>query len=261
MSNAGTHCIRHVPFRIPRSHSECRRSRPAQVGVNSPSFEPDRSRTRPGGADRAAKSLDSAWLKILRRGELHEKNVLEEYRKRYGAASVVEIARPRELTESALQDRFPPDDGCAARRGAQVVYQATIFDGRLLGYADFLVREPEGSVAGGGCEAHRCCSHSRPICRWRPTRRCSAQQACNSRQAAWIRLGDGTEREVLLDDVVPAFTTARARLEQLADEHAGRRERRSRGVAREVRRLRHLRDVPGGDRRRARSAAGRRGRA
>jgi uncharacterized protein len=173
-------------------------------------------RAEPAGA----KSLDSAWLKVLQRGRLHEKNVLAGYRQHFGANSVVEIARPGELTESALL--------AAARRtleamrnGARVVHQATIFDGRLLGYADFLVREADG---GWRVEDAKLTSANAFEADLQVAAYSAVLGAADVRLApsAAIRLGDGTERQVLLDDVVPAFTGIRARLELLADEHAQR---------------------------------------
>jgi uncharacterized protein len=171
-----------------------------------------------GRAERpGAKYLDSAWFKMLRRGQLHEKNLFNEYRRAHGAHSVIEIARPRELTDNALlaASRRTLD---AIRNNARVVYQATIFDGRLLGYADFLVRESDGGWRVE--DAKLTSAHA-----FEADLQVAAYSAVLSAAdvplapSASIRLGDGTERQVLLDDVVPAFTAIRSRLELLADEH------------------------------------------
>ena len=160
---------------------------------------------------------DSAWLKLIRRGQMHEKSVLAEYRHQFGASSVVEIDRPRELSERAL-DAASRRTVDAMRRGAQVVYQATIFDGRLLGYADFLVREPDGRwrvedtklTAASGYEAQMQVAAYAAVL---------GAAGVELTGAATIRLGDGTEVAVSLDETVPAFIAVRERLQELADSH------------------------------------------
>jgi predicted RecB family nuclease len=77
-------------------------------------------------------------------GDAHEVRQLERYREEFGIATgltgpgVVEIERPR-TTREALE-QAAADTLTALRGEADVVFQGTFFDGRFLGYADFLVR-------------------------------------------------------------------------------------------------------------------------
>jgi predicted RecB family nuclease len=87
--------------------------------------------------DRPHEREDPEVRLLQERGEAHERAFLD--RQRAEGRSVVEIARPEprdpdgyRAAEAATRD--------AMRAGTDVVYQATLFDGRWLGYADFLIR-------------------------------------------------------------------------------------------------------------------------
>jgi predicted RecB family nuclease len=79
-----------------------------------------------------------------RLGDAHELRQLEAYRAEFGVAvgltgtGVVEIDRPRTVREQL--ELAAADTATALRGEADVVFQGTFFDGRFLGYADFLVR-------------------------------------------------------------------------------------------------------------------------
>ena len=75
---------------------------------------------------------------IRRRGEQHEERYLAELEAE--PRRIVRIER-REGEERGEQVRRQAEETLAAMRdGAEVVYQATFFDGRWIGYADFLLR-------------------------------------------------------------------------------------------------------------------------
>ncbi|MGD0863541.1 MAG: TM0106 family RecB-like putative nuclease [Candidatus Limnocylindrales bacterium] len=91
--------------------------------------------------------LDPEMDLIAKRGEEHEK--------RYLAALEAEGRRVTRIVEgAALQDRrarleaAASETRAAIERGDEVVYQATFFDGRWLGLADFLVRVEKPSCLG-----------------------------------------------------------------------------------------------------------------
>src|SRR3984957_10675078 len=70
-------------------------------------------------------------------GDEHEQRRLDQLRNEYSDVAV--IGRPfpftiENITAAAAQTRRAID------RGAQVIYQAAMFDGRFVGFADFLVR-------------------------------------------------------------------------------------------------------------------------
>ncbi|MEA2641506.1 MAG: hypothetical protein QOF51_2900 [Chloroflexota bacterium] len=81
---------------------------------------------------------------VSKRGLIHEQRYLE--RLRAEGRQIVEIARPTyglaAIREAHLQTV------AALHSGAEVVYQGALFDGRWLGYADFLVRVEEPSHLG-----------------------------------------------------------------------------------------------------------------
>jgi predicted RecB family nuclease len=74
---------------------------------------------------------------VRRKGEEHEQNHLERFRKQH-AGGVVEFERCEPGLEHYRQAELQTLE--AMRRGAPIIYQATFFDGRFLGHADFLRR-------------------------------------------------------------------------------------------------------------------------
>jgi uncharacterized protein len=86
-------------------------------------------------------------LELLQQhGDEHEKAYLERHRS--AGRSIHEIAKDDLRTPDQL--RAAEDETLAAmRRGVDVVYQATFFDGRWRGHADFLLRTERPSALGG----------------------------------------------------------------------------------------------------------------
>jgi len=84
--------------------------------------------------------LDDPELDVLRRrGELHERRYLDLLRAR--GQSVVEIARDGSSQDHGAELRAAAEETTMAMAaGADVIYQATFFDGRWRGHADFLLR-------------------------------------------------------------------------------------------------------------------------
>ena len=78
-------------------------------------------------------------------GDAHELRVLHRYRERFGAG-VVEIDRPNLRDPEAMTAALARTQAAFAS-GADVIFQATFFDGSFIGFADFIVREgtPEDS--------------------------------------------------------------------------------------------------------------------
>src|SRR3990170_7232028 len=75
---------------------------------------------------------------IRRRGFQHEERYLEELSA--GGGRVVTIERHDEEDRGERIARQAAETIAAMAAGAEVVFQATFFDGRWLGYADFLLR-------------------------------------------------------------------------------------------------------------------------
>ncbi|WP_210505576.1 bifunctional RecB family nuclease/DEAD/DEAH box helicase [Naasia sp. SYSU D00057] len=87
-------------------------------------------------------------------GGTHEERTLAAYREQFGKhtpgvpGGVAEIPRPEPSTDADALRAAMALTVQAMRDGAQVVFQGTFFDGRFVGFADFLVRTetPDGSV-------------------------------------------------------------------------------------------------------------------
>ncbi len=91
-------------------------------------------RSEPEGQDRE----DPMLARTSGLGDAHERRQLDLYVERFGDG-VVRIDRPRVDWEELT--RANKATIAAARAGADVIYQGTFFDGRFLGFCDFLVRE------------------------------------------------------------------------------------------------------------------------
>jgi len=147
-------------------------------------------------------------------GDVHERRMLERLR---GSHTVVEIERPgiSEITTAAAQSE------AALKAGADVVFQAAFFDGRFLGYADFILRSSQPG------EAVTYEVYDTKLAR-RAKITALLQLAAYSEQLQKIGvatgenvhlvLGDGRTSTHLLRDVLPVYRTRRARLERLIDE-------------------------------------------
>src|SRR5574338_1358021 len=83
---------------------------------------------------------------LRRRGDQHEKRYLAELEGQ--GRRVVRIERD-DQAERGERIRTQADETLAAMASsADVIYQATFFDGRWLGYADFLLRVEAANTAG-----------------------------------------------------------------------------------------------------------------
>ncbi|MEE1622297.1 TM0106 family RecB-like putative nuclease [Zafaria sp. Z1313] len=89
-------------------------------------------------------------------GDAHEQKVLAGFREQYGTwdadrgTGVREIERPEGGPSAAMHATLTAareETLGVLRTGADVVFQAVFFDGAFLGYADFIVRQPDGRYA------------------------------------------------------------------------------------------------------------------
>ena len=150
-------------------------------------------------------------------GDVHENRHLALYREQYGGG-VVELPRPS-ITREGL--RAAADATAEAlRSGASVVFQATFFDEGptpLIGFADFLVRQPDGRYRVQDTKLARSVKVPALL-----------QLAAYHEQIA--RLGipvDDTVELILgtdehsahhIDDIAPVYAARRARLVEIARE-------------------------------------------
>ena len=89
---------------------------------------------------------DPVLDRIAQRGFEHEKRFREELIR--NGLSVVEIPHDATLPRAEQVVRGREATLVAMREGADVIYQAVLFEGRCLGYADFLRRVEQPSELG-----------------------------------------------------------------------------------------------------------------
>lgn len=164
-----------------------------------------------GRIDPIAETADAMLARTAELGDAHELRMLTRLRE---TRQVVEIERPA-LAEIGSAVRASE---AALTGGAEVVFQAAFFDGRFLGYADFIIRSGDGA--------------SYEVYDTKLARKAKItallQLAAYSDQLdrmgiptgeqVHLLLGDGRTSSHLLRDILPVYRTRRARLERLVDD-------------------------------------------
>ena len=142
-------------------------------------------------------------------GDVHEARILDRLR---ATRDVVEFERPP-------LDALGPAAAASERAlqgGADVLFQPTFFDGRLLGFADFIIRLPDGRYEVYDAKLAR-----------RAKVTALLQVAAYSEQLqrlgvpigehVHLLLGDGSTSTHRLRDILPVYRKRRARLQQIID--------------------------------------------
>lgn len=165
-------------------------------------------------------SLDIPEDPLMKRaaglGDAHERRVLADYRRQFGAG-VVEVRRPGGSDPAALaaamQQTLDAMDG-----GTDVVFQAVVFDGDFHGFADFLVRTPEGEyeVRDAKLARHAKVPALLQIAAYADVLR--ANGAPMARNGALI-LGDLRQESFDLDPVIPVYRDRRRTLTAMVQAH------------------------------------------
>ncbi|CAM2801445.1 bifunctional RecB family nuclease/DEAD/DEAH box helicase [Prescottella defluvii] len=162
-------------------------------------------------------ATDPMLERTSRLGAAHERRLRDDFEHRLGR--IVTIARP-EYTTVGLYDAHRATVA-AARSGAPVIYQGTFFDGRFLGFSDFLVREvsPDGDTYA--VYDTKLARHVEVPALLQLAAYAHALAAGGVRPApqAHLLLGDGTDSVHALADLVPVYVARRARLQHVLDEH------------------------------------------
>jgi predicted RecB family nuclease len=175
-----------------------------------------------GRAPAAAVAPDPLTQRIALLGDQHEAALLEHMRTAAdgaGPAAVVELSRARPpYTDGALR-RLHASTLESLGGSASVVYQAGFYDGEFHGYADFIRRSEDGWLV---CDA-KLARHARPTALLQLG--AYADQILRARfhtaPAVALLLGDKSEEQFPLDDILPVFRERRARLRHLLAEHQG----------------------------------------
>lgn len=152
-------------------------------------------------------------------GTAHELRVLDDYRRRSGAG-VREIPAARSSDAAALAEAVRLTGEALADPTAEVVYQAAFATGEFVGFADFLVREPD---TGDGGPRPWIVQDTKLARRARVT--ALMQLAAYADQLdrlgvarsdeVQLLLGDGGTSTHRVDDLLPVFALRRTRLRAL----------------------------------------------
>ncbi len=162
----------------------------------------------------AAVSVDDDLLaRTAALGDEHERRRLELLRVEFGEVAV--IGRPAYtvagLTAAAEATRQ------AIARQAPVVYQAAMFDGRFIGFADFLVRAADGyRVTDIKLARSAKVTALLQLAAYADT---LAATGIPVAPEAELIFGDGAVTRYRLDELIPVYRAQRTRLEQLLDDH------------------------------------------
>lgn len=158
---------------------------------------------------------DAMLERAGRLGDAHEVRVLERYREEFGDG-VVEIDRP---------DLRDPDQLAAAvaatreafASGTPVVFQATFVDDGFVGFADFIVRQPDGRYLVQDSKLAR---RARVTALLQLAAYATQLDRLGIPRADTVELllGDGTTSSHRLDDIEPVYLLRRDRLRHLVDE-------------------------------------------
>ena len=147
-------------------------------------------------------------------GDEHEQRRLDQLRDEHSGVAV--IGRPfpftiENLTAAAAQTRRAID------RGAPVIYQAAMFDGRFVGFADFLVRrDDQYQVSDTKLARSAKVTALLQIAAYADT---LSHAGIPVAQEAELVLGNGTAVNYRVDELIPVYREQRARLQNLLDNH------------------------------------------
>lgn len=165
-------------------------------------------------SDAISPAADPLLERAARLGVAHEHRLLADFEGRFG--EVLTVPRP-DYTATGLYDAHRATVA-AARSGAPVIYQGTFYDGRFLGFCDFLVRQPDGSYAVYDAKLSRHVDVSALL----QTVGYAAALAASGVPTAdrvHLLLGDGTDSAHDLAELLPVFEARRADLQRMLDEH------------------------------------------
>ena len=167
---------------------------------------------------------DKLLERIARLGDQHEARALDGLLAQYGpytsstGAGVYLVERPDRFNRPGLVAR-QQETLDVLKAGADVVFQATFFDGRFQGFADFLVREPD-TQRYVVCDT-KLARHAKTEALLQLAAYADQLTGCGIEVGddAELWLGDGTRAAFSLADIGPVFRERRERLLSLIDEH------------------------------------------
>lgn len=157
---------------------------------------------------------DELFARTITLGDQHERRELERLRDDFGDGVAI-IGRPA-YTPAGLAAAAEATRRAIAGR-APAVYQAAMFDGRFLGFADFLVRDDEQYRVVDTKLARS--AKVTALLQLAAYADALAASGVPVAPDAELHLGDGTAVRYRVGDLVPVYRTQRDRLQRLLDEH------------------------------------------
>ncbi len=165
-------------------------------------------------AERPPVEADQMARRVIDLGNAHEQRELRRLAHEH-PGRVVQLPRPA-YSHAGLTDAAEATLA-ALRSDAEVVYQATFFDGGFVGHADFLEHTPEGWLVTDTKLAR---SDSVPaLLQIAAYAAALAAAGVPAAPTARLVLGSGAVSEHPLTDIVPAYRARRARLDSVLAEH------------------------------------------
>ncbi|CPR09750.1 ATPase [Mycobacterium bohemicum DSM 44277] len=157
---------------------------------------------------------DELFSRTIALGNEHERRELQRLRDELGDAVAV-IGRPAYTLAGLTAAADATSRAVGAR--APVVYQAAMFDGRFVGFADFLILDGERYRVTDTKLARS--PKVTALLQLAAYADALAASGVPVAPEAELQLGDGTVVRYRVDDLVPVYRTQRARLQRLLDEH------------------------------------------
>lgn len=157
---------------------------------------------------------DELFARIASLGTEHERRRLDRFRDEFGdgvaiigrpAYTVAGLAAAAEATRRAVAGRAP------------VVYQAAMFDGRFVGFADFLVLDGDRYRVTDTKLARS--PKVTALLQLAAYADALADSGVAVAPEAELELGDGTVVRYRVGDLIPVYRSQRAHLQRLLDEH------------------------------------------
>ncbi|WP_167043341.1 bifunctional RecB family nuclease/DEAD/DEAH box helicase [Salinibacterium sp. ZJ454] len=164
-----------------------------------------------GRIDAVEEPEDEMLRRTAALGDVHEQRTLEQFKL---TRTVVEFTERPEVTELAAA---AAQTERALRDGADALYQATFFDGRFLGYADFILRGADGGYEVYDTKLARRAKVT-ALMQLAAYSEQLQQLGIPTGETVYLLLGDGRTSEHRLRDILPVYRKRRARLEAMVDE-------------------------------------------
>lgn len=175
-----------------------------------------------GRSPKAEFPPDEMLARTAELGDVHEHRVLQGFRDAFGSG-VVEIAEIADYTRPLLEAKHR-ESIAALHSGADVVFQASFFDGSFHGRSDFLVKEDDGPTVRYAVYDSKLARHAKVTA--------LLQLAAYGDQllragivpspTVTLVLGDRSRSDHSLRDLLPVFRERRDRFLELTSAHRAR---------------------------------------